>query len=64
IVNPRQAAMFYKGEIDFRRKIIQEWRERRREQAGDRTKRERLEQFRERREAVRERRNEQRHPRE
>ncbi|MDJ1471657.1 hypothetical protein QNI19_02060 [Cytophagaceae bacterium DM2B3-1] len=31
IVNSRQVAMFYKGEIDFRRKIIREWREQRRE---------------------------------
>ncbi|MDJ1482151.1 Spy/CpxP family protein refolding chaperone [Cytophagaceae bacterium YF14B1] len=31
ILSSRQVAMFYKGEIDFRRKIIREWREQRRE---------------------------------
>ncbi len=31
ILNSRQVAMFYKGEIDFRRQIIRQWREQRRE---------------------------------
>lgn len=35
VINNRQTAMFYKGEIDFRREIIREWREQRREQRQD-----------------------------
>ncbi len=39
VVGTRQTALFYKGEIDFRRQIIREWREQRRERRemnGDR----------------------------
>jgi hypothetical protein len=35
VINNRQTAMFYKGEIDFRREIIREWREQRREHRQD-----------------------------
>lgn len=49
IVNTRQTALFYKGEIDFRRQIIREWREQRRERRMD-TNGEYRQQFQERRE--------------
>ncbi|MDJ1502908.1 Spy/CpxP family protein refolding chaperone [Xanthocytophaga agilis] len=56
IVNSRQVAMFYKGEIDFRRKIIREWREQRRERIQDNMGG-RRQQFQERREQRQERLN-------
>lgn len=55
IVNSRQVAMFYKGEIDFRRKIIREWREQRRERIDNMGGR--RQQFQERREQRQERLN-------